>query len=131
MKDRSQDKLVQDEVVFGSLVCLFTELLKNDLKNQSELLRFLPQFKHNTYTNVPNETRDAPCAVMFNTLGFSIERRRSSLQFAGTGVFVTRGSAPKGTIVAMYPGILYDVTCHCNNSVHSSLIIILINNKIT
>lgn len=108
MKDRSQDKLIQDEEVSESLVCLFTELLKNDLKNQSELLRLLPKFKQNTYTNVENETQ-APTTVMLNALGFVIERKRSSLQLAGTGVFVTRGHAPKGSIVAMYPGTLYDV----------------------
>ncbi|KAL1267119.1 hypothetical protein QQF64_002794 [Cirrhinus molitorella] len=107
VKDRSQDKLVEDEEVFGSLVRLFTELLKNDLKNQSEQLRLLPQSKLNTYTNVQNETHDDPCAVMMNTLGFGIERKRSSLQLAGTGVFVTRGRAPKGSIVAMYPGTIY------------------------
>ncbi|XP_051763877.1 SET domain-containing protein 9 isoform X2 [Ctenopharyngodon idella] len=106
VKDRSQDKLIQDEEVSESLVCLFTELLKNDLKNQSELLRLLPKSKQNIYTNVENETH-APTTVMLNTLGFVIERKRSSLQLAGTGVFVTRGRAPKGSIVAMYPGTIY------------------------
>lgn len=107
VKDRSRDKLVEDEEVLGSLVCLFTELLKNDMKNQSELLRFLPQAKRDKYTNVEDETRDTPSAVMLNALGFRIERKRSSLQLAGTGVFVTRGRAPKGSIVAMYPGTIY------------------------
>ncbi len=110
VKDRSQDKLLQDEEVLRSLVCLFTQLLKHDLKNQ----RDLPQSTHSIDANVPDERS----AVMLNTLGFSVERKRSSLQFAGNGVFVTQGRAPKGTIVAMYPGILYNVTCHCNNSVH-------------
>ncbi len=102
VKDRSQDKLLQDEEVLRSLVCLFTQLLKHDLKNQ----RDLPQSTHSIEANVPDERS----AVMLNTLGFSVERKRSSLQFAGNGVFVTQGRAPKGTIVAMYPGILYNVT---------------------
>ncbi|XP_048037214.1 LOW QUALITY PROTEIN: SET domain-containing protein 9 [Megalobrama amblycephala] len=106
VKDRSQDKLIQDEEVFESLVCLFTELLKNDPKNQSELLRLLPKSKQNIYTNVENKTH-ASTTVMLNNLGFVIERKRSSLQLAGTGVFVTRGRAPKGSIVAMYPGTIY------------------------
>ncbi|XP_016400349.1 SET domain-containing protein 9 isoform X2 [Sinocyclocheilus rhinocerous] len=107
VKDPSRDKLVEDEEVFGSLVCLFTELLKNDVKNQSELLRFLPQSKRDKYTNVQNGTRDAPCAVVLNALGFRIERKRSSLQLAGTGVFVTQGRVPEGSTVAMYPGTIY------------------------
>ncbi|KAF4108475.1 SET domain-containing protein 9 [Onychostoma macrolepis] len=99
VKDRSQDKLLQDEEVLGSLLCLFTQLLKHDLKNQREL----PQSTHNLDANVPDERS----AVMLNTLGFGVARRRSSLQFAGNGVFVTQGRAPKGTIVAMYPGTIY------------------------
>ncbi|KAG1971343.1 SET domain-containing protein [Pimephales promelas] len=68
VKDRSQDKLTQDE---------------------------------------ESETHDAPCTVMLNTLGFVTERKCSSLQHAGTGVFVTRGRVQKGSIVAMYPGTIY------------------------
>lgn len=111
MKDRSQDKLIQDEEVSESLVCLFTELLKNDLRNQRELLQLLPKSKQNIYSNVESETHDAPCTVMLNTLGFVTERKCSSLQLAGTGVFVKRGRAQKGSIVAMYPGILYMTSC--------------------
>ncbi|CAM4728826.1 unnamed protein product [Leuciscus chuanchicus] len=107
VKDRSQDKLLQDEEVSESLVCLFTELLRNDMKNQRELLRLLPESKHNIYTNVESETQDAPGTVMLNTLGFVTERKCSSLQLAGTGVFVVRGRAQKGSVVAMYPGTIY------------------------
>ncbi|XP_067288889.1 SET domain-containing protein 9 isoform X2 [Pseudorasbora parva] len=45
---------------------------------------------------------------MLNTLGFVVERKRSSLEFAGTGVFITRGHAPRGSVVAMYPGTIYE-----------------------
>ncbi|XP_016085386.1 SET domain-containing protein 9 isoform X2 [Sinocyclocheilus grahami] len=107
VKDPARDKLVEDEKVFGSLVCLFTELLKNDLKDQSELLRFLSQSKRDKYTNVQNGARDAPCALALNALGFRLERKRSSLQLAGSGVFVTQGHVPEGSIVAMYPGTIY------------------------
>ncbi|XDV54794.1 hypothetical protein PO909_023008 [Leuciscus waleckii] len=44
---------------------------------------------------------------MLNTLGFVTERKCSSLQLAGTGVFVVRGRAQKGSVVAMYPGTIY------------------------
>lgn len=114
VKDRSQDKLIQDEEVSECLVCLFTELLRNDLKNQRELLRLLPESKRNIYTNAESEAHDAPSTVMLNTLGFVTERKCSSLQRAGTGVFVSRGRAQKGSVVAMYPGILY-MTSSCVN----------------
>lgn len=114
VKDRSQDKLIRDEEVSKSLVCLFTELLRNDLKNQRELLRLLPTSKQNIYTNVESETQDALRTVMLNTLGFVTERKCSSLQLAGTGVFVSCGRAQKGSVVAMYPGILY-MTSSCVN----------------
>ncbi|XP_043087539.1 SET domain-containing protein 9 [Puntigrus tetrazona] len=90
VKDRSRDKLVEDEEVLRALVCLFTRLLKR----QRELPRSTP---------VPAE-RDA---LMLNALGFCVARKRSSLPFAGNGVFVTQGRAPKGTVVAMYPGTIY------------------------
>jgi len=82
VKDRSQDKLTQDEEVSESLVCLFTELLKNDLKNQRELIRLLPKSKQNIYTNVQSETHDAPCTVMLNTLGFVRDRAEVQLTTA-------------------------------------------------
>lgn len=46
----------------------------------------------------------SPEEVLLNTLGFAISRDRSSLVSAGTGVFVTKGFVPKGTVVSMYPG---------------------------
>nr|XP_020661223.1 SET domain-containing protein 9 isoform X3 [Pogona vitticeps]XP_020661224.1 SET domain-containing protein 9 isoform X3 [Pogona vitticeps] len=49
-----------------------------------------------------------PEEVLFNTLGFSITRRHSSLVSAGTGVFVSKGFVPKGTVVSMYPGTIYE-----------------------
>lgn len=46
----------------------------------------------------------SPEEVLFNTLGFTVSRDRSSLVSAGTGVFVTKGFVLKGTVVSMYPG---------------------------
>ncbi|XP_061746229.1 SET domain-containing protein 9 [Nerophis ophidion] len=45
--------------------------------------------------------------AMFRSLGFCIERKRSTLPYAGCGVFVSRGVVPKGATVAMYPGTIY------------------------
>ncbi|XP_022097136.1 SET domain-containing protein 9-like isoform X2 [Acanthaster planci] len=45
--------------------------------------------------------------VMQRMLGFTIERQPSSIPGGGTGVFVTRGTIPAETVVAMYPGTVY------------------------
>lgn len=103
VKDRSQDKSIQDDEVFASLACLFTELFRNDLQNQGEVLRLL-HARSQIYSSDEHEQCRDSRAVMMKTLGFSVERKRSSLQGAGTGVFVTGGHVRKGNIVAMYPG---------------------------
>lgn len=107
MKGRSQDKLIQDEQVFASLVGFFIDLLRNDLQSQRELLRLLPARSRVYSSDEREECRDSR-AVMMKTSGFSVERKRSSLQGAGTGVFVTGGHVRKGNIVAMYPGDVQD-----------------------
>ncbi|XP_001332805.2 SET domain-containing protein 9 isoform X1 [Danio rerio] len=108
VENRAQDKMTADEDVFKSLVCLFTHLLKNDVKNQRQLLGLLPRSTQSKYSNVESKTHGAPpSTVMFETLGFSVERKISSLERAGTGVFVMRGRVPAGSIVAMYPGTIY------------------------
>ncbi|XP_056592973.1 SET domain-containing protein 9 [Triplophysa dalaica] len=106
VKGRSQDKLIQDEQVFASLVGFFIDLLRNDLQSQRELLRLLPARSRVYSSDEHEECRDSR-AVMMKTSGFSVERKRSSLQGAGTGVFVTGGHVRKGNIVAMYPGTIY------------------------
>lgn len=40
-------------------------------------------------------------------LGFTVERGPSTLPQGGTGVFVTSGCVPKGSVVAFYPGTVY------------------------
>ena len=42
---------------------------------------------------------------MEKIVGFSIHCRRSSIQAAGTGVFVS-GQIKAGSLVALYPGII-------------------------
>ncbi|KAK3909899.1 SET domain-containing protein 9 [Frankliniella fusca] len=57
------------------------------------------------------EIKSAPTAngeaVMLNTLGYSVQRCKSYIQDAGTGVVVTAGSAQRGDFIAFYPGTLY------------------------
>ncbi|KAL8203863.1 UNVERIFIED_CONTAM: SET domain-containing protein 9 [Gekko kuhli] len=92
------------------------------MARQIPLLNLLPEVR-SKYLEVQNAQPETSTAigdnlrsqitfhaedVLFNTLGFSIARRHSSLVSAGTGVFVTRGFVPKGTLVAMYPGTVYE-----------------------
>ena len=42
--------------------------------------------------------------VMYDVMGFCIERRKSRIPDGGRGVVVTRGQIPKGSVAAMYPG---------------------------
>ncbi|KAK6188217.1 hypothetical protein SNE40_004446 [Patella caerulea] len=46
-------------------------------------------------------------SVMSDVAGFTIGRKVSGLAHGGTGVFVTSGTVPVHTVVAMYPGTLY------------------------
>jgi len=57
--------------------------------------------------------------MMLRSCGFMVERRPSTLQHAGTGVIVTCGNIPAGTVTSLYPGmaaLLGDVSmqsmCH-------------------
>lgn len=40
-------------------------------------------------------------------LGFTVEKGPSGLPAGGTGVFVTNGHVPRGSVVAFYPGTVY------------------------
>lgn len=116
--DESKDKIISDEEVLQTLLKTFRALFANDLKRQTCLLNFLPEVKSKylelqtaqseIYQTVGDDQQNRitfnPEDVMFTALGFSITRRPSSLTSAGTGIFVTRGFVPKGTVLSMYPG---------------------------
>nr|XP_008100985.1 PREDICTED: SET domain-containing protein 9 isoform X2 [Anolis carolinensis] len=117
--EESKDKIVPDEDVLKTLLKTFRALFINDLRRQMFLLNFLPKLKSkypeletacSTISKVVDDNQQSqiifnPEEVLFNTLGFSITRSCSSLVSAGTGVFVTKGLVPKGTVVSMYPGM--------------------------
>ncbi|XP_077203276.1 SET domain-containing protein 9 isoform X2 [Paroedura picta] len=120
--EESKDKTISDEDVLQMLLKTFKSLFVSDLTRQMPLLSFLPEIQ-SKYLEVPISQPETSTAigdnqrsripfraedVLFNTLGFSIARRRSSLVSAGTGVFVTRGVVPHRTVVAMYPGTVYE-----------------------
>ncbi|XP_073347298.1 SET domain-containing protein 9 [Pagrus major] len=107
---RSKDKLVPDEDVSLSLLRLFRVLLRSHWANHGELRAAQAPFLR----QVTSE-EDQLCGgnlvcgddAMLQSLGFCIDRKPSTLPFAGTGVFVTKGFVPKGATVAMYPGTIY------------------------
>ncbi|XP_041848770.1 SET domain-containing protein 9 [Melanotaenia boesemani] len=103
--ERSDDKLIPDEQVSQSLLKLFRALLRSRGQIRSAQTHVLPRFssKQEQYDEYPASGQD----FMLQNLGFCIDRKRSSLPSAGTGVFVTVGFVPKGATVAMYPGTIY------------------------
>nr|XP_054508736.1 SET domain-containing protein 9 [Agelaius phoeniceus] len=119
--ESSQDKIIADEDVFETLLKTFKALFINDLSRQADILALLPEVKCQYLELLSVEQNQSevkscnhqgqhvfsPEEVLFNTLGFTVSRDRSSLVSAGTGVFVTRGFVPRGTVVSMYPGTVY------------------------
>ncbi|XP_072219695.1 SET domain-containing protein 9 [Leuresthes tenuis] len=103
--ESSKDKLIPDEQVSQSLLRLFRILLRSHGGLQAAQVRFLPRIssEQEQYGGYPVCGDDA----MLQSLGFCIDRKPSSLPFAGTGVFVTKGFVPKGAAVALYPGTVY------------------------
>ncbi|XP_068196590.1 SET domain-containing protein 9 [Antennarius striatus] len=103
--ERSRDKLVPDEQVSRSLLRLFWSL------HRSHYARIQPLQSHFPRRIRDEDDRDRgdPDESMFQTLGFRISRKPSTLPSAGCGVFVTKGCVPEGALVAMYPGTIYQV----------------------
>ncbi|KAG9488461.1 hypothetical protein GDO78_007977 [Eleutherodactylus coqui] len=108
------DKVIADAEVCSSLVPFFQHLFTSDITKQKELLSLLPSSTRAMYP-APDASHQQQCLqatlsandIMYKSLGFSIDRQPSSLNAAGTGVFVSRGFVPKGALVSMYPGAVY------------------------
>ncbi|NWX85039.1 SETD9 protein, partial [Nothoprocta pentlandii] len=119
--ENSQDKIIPDGDVFATLLKVFEALFINDLSKQAQVLALCPEIRRKYVgPTAPERTRPgidarsgrsqrmrSPEEVLFDTLGFSVARDRSSLLSAGTGVFVSKGFVPEGTVVSMYPGTVY------------------------
>ncbi|XP_072461693.1 SET domain-containing protein 9 isoform X4 [Notamacropus eugenii] len=118
----SKDKIIPDEDVLGTLLKVFQALFISDFSKQTDILVLLPEAIKSKYQdllvtrhhrteqsryNTQQQKIYKPGDVLFNTLGFSISRETSSLISAGKGVFVTKGFVPKGAVVSMYPGTVY------------------------
>ncbi|XP_073418789.1 SET domain-containing protein 9 isoform X2 [Dendrobates tinctorius] len=108
------DKVVADDDVCSSLITFFRVLFTQDIKKQTELLPLLPPTTRATYPapdasgqqHRPHHTLH-PADASYKCLGFYIDRQPSSMEAAGTGVFVSKGLVPKGAVVSMYPGAVY------------------------
>ncbi|XP_062899023.1 SET domain-containing protein 9 isoform X2 [Mobula hypostoma] len=116
--ETSLDKIISDSAIEDSLQKLFCALLRGDLSNQTEFLNMLPESIQSKYMDILTHFQSVketegnhmdfnPEGAMFETFGFIIRRATSSLSSAGRGVFVTTGKVPKGTLVCMYPGTVY------------------------
>lgn len=105
--ERSKDKLTPDEEVSRALLQLFGVLFHTHWAKHQDP-RAQTSFKRSTGQD-DHRRGGLICGhdAMLKTLGFCIDRKPSSLPFAGTGVFVTKGFVPKGAIVALYPGTVY------------------------
>lgn len=90
VSSKDQDKIVPDYKLLDSLVILLKEL---NCCSKSEY----PVGRKST----------SPQSVMYNVLGYEINRLNSSIPGAGRGVFVTKGQVPGGSLVALYPGTIY------------------------
>lgn len=107
--ERSKDKLLSDEEVSVSLLKLFRVLYRSHAADHEELRAAQTHFLRQVTSDEEQCGGKPVCGhdAMLQSLGFCIDRKPSMLQFAGTGVFVTRGFVPKGATVAMYPGTVY------------------------
>ncbi|PNJ52843.1 SET domain-containing protein 9 isoform X1 [Pongo pygmaeus] len=120
--EESKDKVTSDEDVLGTLLKVFQALFLNDFNKQSEILTMLPESVKSKYQDLlavehqgvkllenrhQQQSTFKPEEILYKTLGFSVAQATSSLISAGKGVFVTKGLVPKGAVVSMYPGTVY------------------------
>nr|XP_044994862.1 SET domain-containing protein 9 [Jaculus jaculus] len=120
--EESKDKVITDQEVLGALLKVFQALFLNDFHKQTDVVTVLPEAVKSAYQGLlavqhrrvnplenrhPQQINLKPEDILFKTLGFSVARATSSVLSAGRGVFVTKGLVPRGTVVSMYPGTVY------------------------
>ena len=88
-----QDKIVPDSKVLEHLITVL-----HALDNNEQNLHCKTQL---------SEEKKTCLGVMYNALGYEIRRLDSTISGAGRGVFVTKGTIPAGSLVALYPGTRY------------------------
>ena len=73
----------------------------------SKVLESLSSVLHALHNNGAHSSKNTQCAgVMYNALGYEIKRLDSTIPEAGKGVFVTKGTVPAKSLVALYPGMI-------------------------
>merc|ERR1712071_430722 len=75
-----------------------------DQQIQDQLLEFY------TLLNIESSARSNsrnPLQVMKNVFGFAVERKTNTIHNGGIGVYITKGRAKQGSLVALYPGTIY------------------------
>lgn len=103
MDQGHSDKLIADHVVLHSILGLFYGFHQFYQPEQKICLE-------TAYKALAS--RDPAKIARLNSqatgalLGFTVERGPSTLPQGGTGVFVTSGCVPKGSVVAFYPGTI-------------------------
>lgn len=91
VKAELEDKIVPDDVILNSL------------------LNVLPRLQSVAHCQLPQtEIAEKNSKVIQSILGFRLARASSKLSDAGLGVVVTSGCIERGTLVALYPGTLYE-----------------------
>ncbi|CAL8277180.1 unnamed protein product [Merluccius merluccius] len=108
-----QDKPIHDEGVSEVLLKVFGALLVRDgtvekRSLEATSLRSVQTRKTDAQEIYEGTQMAENDDVIFQSVGFCIKRMPSSVPLAGVGVFVTKGFVPKGTVVAMYPGTVYE-----------------------
>lgn len=104
MDQGDSDKLIADHVVLRSILYQFSGFHQFYQPEQKICLE-------TAYKALAS--RDPVKIARLNSqatgalLGFTIEKGPSTLPQGGTGVFVTSGCVPKGSVVAFYPGTMY------------------------
>lgn len=108
---RSGDRLLPDGEVSRSLLGLLRVLLWSHWARHGGLRAAQTHFLRREAFEEVRGVGGPVCGdeALFQTLGFCIDRKPSSLPSAGTGVFVTKGFVPRGAVVALYPGTVYQV----------------------
>ncbi|XP_069483401.1 SET domain-containing protein 9 isoform X2 [Ambystoma mexicanum] len=116
----SKDKITSDEDVLATLLKVFRSLFMYDFQSQRDLVPFLPEDVKLKYEELLAATESAssnhpsgsvlqPADTLCKDLGFSLLEGPSTLAAAGTGVFISEGVVPRGAVVSMYPGTIYQV----------------------
>lgn len=94
----STDKILEDKVITETLIKLFTAF--HDNLNTTDLFDY-PSASY--FYNINNDS-------VYKILGFKTRKIKSEIPEGGEGVGVIEGKVPKGCVVSLYPGAVYQPT---------------------